>query len=190
MQTQPPSHLPILRRAAIGALVFIILLLVGLRTAHAAQLVPSIGISHTSDGTDNHPIYALALRGGLLPRIQSEFQVGYRTEEMDFAGNSFELRTVPVSLSLWASPTPMLYAGGGVGAYFQAVEYANNLYPASDKTQWGVHLGGGLRMPLSPMVGLDLNGRYVFLQEQATSLGSGSFDPSFWTVSAGLAIGF
>lgn len=133
---------------------------------------------------------ALAFRTGLLPRTQAEFQVGHRSETMEFAGESFELRTIPVTTSLWVSPVPMLYAGGGAGAYLQAVEYQNNLYPASNETQFGVHLGGGFRFSMTPMVGLDLQGRYVFLEEQATALSSGDFDPSFWTVSAGVAIGF
>ena len=99
-------------------------------------------------------------------------------------------KTVPVTLSLWASPVPMLYAGGGVGAYLQAIEYDNKVYPASNDTQFGAHLGGGLRFSPAPIVGVDLQGRYVFLKEKSTELASGKFDPSFWALSAGLVIGF
>ena len=76
-----------------------------------------------------------------------------------------------------------------MGADLQTVEYQGNVFPTSNTTQFGAHLGAGMHFPLVPMVGLDLQGRYVFLKNQATALPSGSFNPSFWTLSAGLAIG-
>ncbi|TMQ69759.1 MAG: hypothetical protein E6K80_10675 [Candidatus Eisenbacteria bacterium] len=166
------------------------LALVSARAAHALQIVPSVGISQATDGGENRSMVALAIRNSFLPRTQLEIQAGYRSEKKDFSGQSFDLKTVPVTLSLWASPVPMLYAGGGVGAYFQGIEYDGNLYPASNETQYGVHLGGGLHFPLAPMAGLDLQGRYVMLGDKSTALASGKFDPSFWTLSAGVAIGF
>jgi hypothetical protein len=179
-----------LRRTAIGALAIALLGLAGVPAAHAVELVPSIGLSQATDGGDNRMMVAVAFRKGLLPRLQTEFQVAHRSEEFSFAGETLTMRTIPVTASVWASPVPMLYAGGGIGAYFQAIEYDNNLYPASNEAQFGAHLGGGLRFPMTPLVGLDLQGRYVFLDPQSTELASGDFDPSFWTVSAGLAIGF
>lgn len=161
----------------------------GARDAHAIQIVPSIGISQSPDG-ESRTMMAVALRNGFLPRTQIEFQGGYRSEEMQFAGESFEMKTVPLTLSVWASPVPMVYAGGGVGAYLQAIEYENSFYPASNETQFGAHLGGGLRFSLVPMVGLDLQGRYVFLGETSTEIPTSDVDPSFWSLSAGVAIGF
>lgn len=180
----------VLRPLAVASLVLGLFLLTVPRSAHALQIVPSIGISQATDGGDNRAMLALALRQGMLPRTQLEFQVAHRSETFESAGESFTLRTVPVTLSVWASPVPMLYAGGGVGAYLQGVEYGNNIYPATNDTQFGAHLGGGFRFSLVPMVGLDLQGRYVFLEEKTSSLASGDFDPSFWTVSAGVVIGF
>jgi len=176
--------------AAFASILLALTSLGGLRTAQAAQIVPSIGISQTPDGGDNHMMMAVALRNGLLPRTQAEIQVGYRSEKYEFGGESFDLRTIPVTLSVWASPVPMLYAGGGIGTYFQAVEYQDNLYPASNENEFGAHLGGGLRFSMTPMVGVDLQGRYVFMGEKSTELASGNFDPSFWMLSAGVAIGF
>jgi hypothetical protein len=51
-------------------------------------------------------------------------------------------------------------------------------------------LGGGLRVPLVPRVGLDLNGRYVFLGDIDQKLSTERMDPDFWTTSLGLAIRF
>lgn len=189
MQTQPRASMPLIQRAAIGVLVFLLLLLAGLRSANAAEIVPSIGVSHMNDGEDNKVFVALGLRSGLVPRVETEINVGYRREQSE--NRLFEMSTIPVTLSLWVSPVPLLYAGGGAGAYFQAIRYDNSvLFPNESETQWGAHVGGGLRFPLAPMARLDLGGRYVFLEDRANQLGSGSFDPSFWTASAGLAIGF
>lgn len=182
-----------IRRALPGALVLAVFLATGLRTAHAVQIVPSLGLTQNVDGGDSRLTMALALRQSLVPRVQAEIQVGHRSEEFAFMGESFTMRTIPVTASLWASPVPMLYAGGGVGAYMQALEYGNNLVPNTNETQFGAHLGGGLRFPLAPMAGLDLHGRYVFLGElgdESAQLASGNFDPSFWSVSAGLVLGF
>lgn len=181
----------LIRRAVPGALLLALFLSTGLRTAHAVQIVPSIGLSQVADGGDSRMTLALALRQSILPKVQAELQVAHRSEELSFLGQTMTMRTIPVTTSLWVSPVPMLYAGGGVGIYAQAVEYGNNLYPASNDTQFGVHLGGGMRYPLTPMVGLDLQGRYVFLGEESSQLSSGgNFDPSFWSVSAGVALGF
>jgi hypothetical protein len=167
-----------------------LLALTGARAAHAIQIVPSIGISQSTDGGNNRTMMAVALRQGLVPRTQMELQAGYRSEKMSFAGQDFEMKTVPLTLSLWASPMPMFYVGGGVGAYLQGIEYQGNVFPASNETQFGTHVGGGVRVPLVPMVGLDLQGRYVFLGEKSTESTSGKFDPSFWTLSAGVSVGF
>src|SRR5262245_59525288 len=180
----------LLKRASLGSLVSAGLLLATLGAAQAAQIVGSIGISQAPAGGSNQMMYAIALRNSFLPKTQADIQVGYRSETREIAGQSFDLRTTPVTLSLWANPVPMFYAGGGVGLYVQSVKYAGNIYPASNDTNFGAHLGGGMRFSMTPMVGVDVQGRYVFLKDQATALASGNFNPSFWTLSAGLAIGF
>jgi hypothetical protein len=184
------SYRSLLKHALIGSWMCASLLLVTAGAAHAVQIMPSIGISQSQDGGNNEVMYGLALRNGLLPRTQAELQVGYRKETYDVSGQSFDLNTTPVTVSLWASPVPMLYAGGGVGAYIQSIKYGNNVYPASNDTQFGAHLGGGFRFSMTPMVGFDLQGRYVFMKDRAEQLSSGNFNPSFWTLQAGLAVGF
>jgi len=178
-----------IRFAGLGALALALFLSTGLRTAHAVQIVPSVGLTQSVDGAGSQMTLALALRQSIVPRVQMELQVAHRSESFDFAGQSFKMRTIPVTASVWVSPVPMLYAGGGVGAYPEMVEYGNNLFPTSNQTKFGAHLGAGTRFSLTPLVGLDLQGRYVFLGQQASQLQSGSFDPSFWSVSAGLVLG-
>ncbi len=57
-------------------------------------------------------------------------------------------------------------------------------------TQFGVHVGGGLRVPIAPAAALDLGGRYVMMRKQESPLVPRRFDPDFWSTSLGLAIGF
>lgn len=179
-----------LSRAALGPLALALLVCVMPHTARATEIVPSVGISKAADGGDNQTMLGLALRTGVLPRMKAELAVSHRSDKLEFAGQSVDVRTIPITASLWFSPVPMFYAGGGVGTYMQAVEYQGGLYPTSNDTNFGVHVGGGMRFPLAPIAALDLQGRYVFLGQQKTALANGEFDPSFWQLSAGLAIGF
>jgi opacity protein-like surface antigen len=179
-----------LSRVALGPMVVALLACALPHDGHATEIVPSVGISKAADGGDNQMMLGLALRTGFLPRTKAEIAVSHRSESFEFAGESVDVRTIPITASLWFSPVPMLYAGGGVGTYMQAVEYSGGLYPTSNDTNFGVHMGAGLRFPLAPVAALDIQGRYVFLDEQKTELASGTFDPSFWQLSAGVAIGF
>jgi len=47
-----------------------------------------------------------------------------------------------------------------------------------------------VRVPLVPHANLDLNGRYVFMQDQESHLIPEKFNPDFWSLTAGVAIGF
>ena len=64
--------------------------------------------------------------------------------------------------------------------------------PIEDETQqkFGVHVGGGLGVPLGPSLAIDLNGRYVFLEKEESALPPAEFDPDFWSTTLGLAFRF
>ena len=71
----------------------------------------------------------------------------------------------PVTASLWLSPHPMLYAGGG-GWYRTTYDLKDKtLFKGITKDRIGLHPGGGVAVPLTPALGLELNGRYVFMQK-------------------------
>ena len=97
----------------------------------------------------------------------------------------------PVTTSLWLTPVPMVYAGGGVGWYRTSYDYRSTL-PFADVTtnRLGLHLGGGLAIPVAPSIDLDLNGRYIFMQQQNNLQFPTQFDPDFWSTSVGLAFKF
>jgi hypothetical protein len=178
-----------LDRCLIGAALLMAMVLLGVQLAHAAEIIPSIGITKSVDGDDDAKVFGgLAMRGNLAPFLKSEIGVGYRSENV--AGDDLKVRMWPVTASLWLTPVPTLYAGGGVGWYHTTLDYASSL-PFEDETsqKFGVHLGGGLNIPFGPAA-LDLNGRYVFLDKEQSQLPPNEFDPDFWTTSLGLAIRF
>jgi hypothetical protein len=181
----------VLDRALIGALLFIAMVLVGVQITHAGEIVPSIGITRAVDSDNDEAKISggLALRGNLGPFFMTEVGAMYRSEER--FGGDLKIRQWPISGSLWATPLPAIYAGGGVGWYQTTFDYDSSL-PLSDETtqEFGVHLGGGLKVPLAPMLGLDLSGRYVFLGDVENKISTQKLDADFWTTQLGLAIKF
>ena len=161
--------------------------------AMASEIIPAVGIARAIDGDDKTRTYgSLALRGSLLPFLKSELGVAYHQESR--FDDRLKIRSWPVTASLWLQPLPSLYAGGGVGWYQTTFDYAQDKIPTpikdETKSEFGVHLGGGMRVPLAPSASLDINGRYVMLEKQTTPLIPEKFNPDFWTTSVGLAFGF
>ena len=160
--------------------------------ARAVEVIPAIGLTRAVGGEGQARLYgSLALRGDVLPLLQTEVAVAYR-EESRF-NDQLKLRMWPVTASLWFKPVPAIYAGAGVGWYQVTYDWSSSLAPAiqdETKQQLGVHVGGGLRMPLAPAATLDLGGRYVMMREQDARLVPEKFDPDFWTTSIGLAVRF
>jgi hypothetical protein len=190
METKEERKIPdLLYRVAVGALIFFVALLVGISAAHAMEIVPSAGITKSADGDASQTTYGLAVRGSLLPMFKHETSIAYRSEEV-FAG-IVKSTTVPLTESVWFQPIPFLYAGGGMGIYFNTLTYQDvTPIPNTSSQKFGFHVGGGVNFPLVPMISLDLQTRYVFMNKQPTSVAQGSFDPDFWSTSAGIAIHF
>jgi len=179
-----------LDRALIGALLLLAVLLFAAQAARAGEIIPSVGLTHAVEGSDESKVSGgLALRGKMLPFLKAEIGASYR-EETRFDGD-LHVRQWPVTGSLWLNPVPMLYGGGGVGWYQTSFDYADRTgLPSSTHTDFGIHLGGGLEVPIAPMAAVDLHGRYVMLQDQESHLIPEKFNPDFWTTSVGLAIKF
>lgn len=183
--------LSLLDRALIGALLLLALVLLGVNAARAdGQIVPSVGLTRAVDGDNDAQISGgLAVRGTILPLLMGEIGASYRNDE--FFGGDLDVRQWPVTASLYLTPVPAVYAGGGVGWYHTTFDYAEETgIPNSTEEEFGVHLGGGLQIPVAPMAAVDLSGRYVFMQDQESQLIPETFDPDFWQTSIGLAIKF
>ena len=174
-----------------GTLLLAILVPACAGTSRAMQFIPALGLSKSTDSNAGEAKLSgsVALRAPLFPFLSAEGGISYRQES--FANDDFTVRTWPVTASLWVTPVPMLYAGGGIGWYRTTYDYRSSL-PYTDWTtdQLGVHLGGGLAMPLTPRLGMDLNMRYVFMQQDNSLQFPTTFDPDFWSTTLGLAIKF
>jgi Outer membrane protein beta-barrel domain len=189
--TRRIARWPLTKRIAVGALVLLTLIAVGIGIASAAEIIPSVGITRPVDDnvTSDAKIYGgLAVRGALLPFLKGEIGAAYRSESR-LDGN-LKVRQWPITTSLWLAPAPWLYAGGGVGWYQTTYDF-NSALPFQDDTQqqFGVHVGGGVEVPVAPAAALDLNGRYVFIRNQENPIPQ-DFNPNFWTTTLGLAIKF
>lgn len=158
--------------------------------AAASEIVPSVGLTRAADNDGDAEVFgSLAFRHRLAPVLLSEIDVSYRSE--DYFDDMLHVRMWPVTASLYLSPVPSLYAGAGVGWYNVTLDYEDDLLFEDDTSQeFGVHVGGGLQVPLAPSAAVDLNGRYVFMQEQESPLVPDTFDPDFWATRLGVAFKF
>jgi len=178
-------------RALIGAGLLLAMLIASVQLARATEIIPSVGMTRAVDTGDNNTEISggLALRGDMTPFLMAEIGGSYRSEER--SGGDLHLKQWPITASLWLKPMPMLYAGGGVGWYYTTLDYSKaSSFSDETSSEFGVHLGGGLRVPIAPIASLDLNGRYVFLGELDQKLSTEKLDPDFWTTTLGLAIKF
>jgi len=183
--------LQLARRVLFGASLLALLVVAGIGVGNAGEIMPSIGVTRARNDSDaDAKVYGgLAVRGHLAPFLMSEIGVAYRRESR--LDDALEVRMWPVTASLWFTPLLSLYAGGGVGWYHTTFDY-DDVLPIEDEThqKFGMHLGGGFEVPLAPVVALDLNGRYVFLEKENGGLPPREFDPDFWSTTLGLAIRF
>lgn len=179
---------------SVRALVAAAILLTGtalvVTRAQSGEIIPSLAMTKAVDSNDNTRMsYGLALRAPMAPFLDAEIGVGYRKDEI--TAGLVERTQWPVTGSLWLKPTPMLYVGGGAGWYNTTLHYPNTLISNETTQDFGVHLGGGLSIPMVPNVAtLDLNGRYVWLGDQTSQLPPQTFKADFWTTSLGVGFHF
>ncbi len=157
--------------------------------SYATEIIPSYGITKSKDSDQVKGMFGLALRATLVrDLLQTEIAGGYRTESR--SNGALDVRQWPITASLLLAPRDLFYVGAGVGWYNTTYDYKSELIEDETTQDFGVHLGGGLKIPLSHRVGADLGGRYVMLQDQESRLIPEKFNPSFWTLQAGLALKF
>ena len=181
----------LLDRVVIGILVLLAMLLAGLQAARAAEIVPSVGVTHATNGDGGYKTFAgLALRGSVLPLVKAELGLAYRNDP--YMNGDLHVKMWPVTTSLWLAPLPMFYFGGGVGLYHTTYDYRDGLgLQDNTSSEFGTHLGGGLNFPVVPAIAsIELSGRYIHLREKGTLLAPGSIKQSFISTSLGVAIKF
>ena len=156
----------------------------------ATEIIPSVGLSRNVDSDDAKTNVGLALRASAIPSVVDvELKGQYRKE--DLSGGAITEKQWPISASLWLTPLRVMYAGAGVGWYHTTLDYNGPASPPDDTFQkFGVHAGGGFRVPFGSALALDLNGRYVWMEDQETASIPQKFNPDFWDMSLGLAFRF
>jgi opacity protein-like surface antigen len=156
----------------------------------AVELIPFLGATKsTADNAPDAQGYGgLALRFPLLPFLKAEGAISYRQDS--FGNGDLKVRQWPVTASLWLAPMPWLYAGGGLGWYRTTLDFSDaTQIEDSTNMKSAVHLGGGVELPLATRFGLDFNGRYIFMQKDNNNVQvPTTFDPGFYSLSAGLVI--
>ena len=191
MDSANRSVMRFMDRVLIAALLLLAMLLIGIGAARAAEIVPSVGMARATSGDGDLKTFAgLALRGSVAPMLKSEIGVAYRNEP--YFNGDLNVRMWPVTASLWLSPLPTLYFGGGAGWYHTTYDYKESLGLQDQTSQeFGTHLGGGLTIPVVPTVAsLDLGGRYVKMREKDSPISPGGIKQSFWSTTLGVAIKF
>jgi len=181
---------------SLGVLMIAVLASTGAVRAQAMdgspQLIPSLGLTKATDSNAGNAqgFGGLALRFPLISYLEAEGGIAYRQDS--YSSGALKVRQWPVTGSLWLAPVSSIYFGGGVGWYHTTLDYSGPLHIAnstSDKA--GVHIGGGIDVPVAPKLSLDLNGRYIFMTKDKASFDvPTTFNPDFWTTSLGLAISF
>jgi len=125
---------------------------------------PNAGWSYTSDSEISAPIFGGAARVHLLDFISAELAVSYRSEDVEGGGT---IDTVPIQVSGMLHIVPAVHATLGVGWYevdanLDAVGMTLGSFD-DQASDFGLHLGGGVDVPLSTRLLLNLEARYVFL---------------------------
>jgi len=151
------------------------------------SLGPHFGWAQTTTNGTNTALVGAATRVALAQRLGAELSVDWRTDDLE----SGEIRTIPVQVSglLYILPAVHLTAGVGwyhVDASFDAV--TDRLLRFDDST-WdsGLHVGGGVEIPLGSRSKLTAEARYVFLGYQLEDAGEVlEVDADFFDVIAGL----
>jgi len=179
-------------RLLTGTCALAILLSASAGWVNAGEIIPSIGITKSTDENAGDAKFSggVAFRAPIVPFLKAEVGVSYR--QQTYFSDDLTVQQWPITGSLWLTPFPVVYAGGGIGYYQTTHKYSGALSFIEDRTdqQFGVHLGGGLDMPLAPRLGLDISGRYIFMEQKQSELPPNEFNPDFWTTSVGLAIKF
>lgn len=114
-----------------------------------------------------------------------------------FADGSVEVTQYPVQATALLYPFPegplRVYVLAGAGAYFTRFRFQEELEGVGDKTErvWGIHAGAGAELFSGDVFSLDVDLRYIFLDESGGVSGArfSEFDDDemdFWQITVAL----
>jgi hypothetical protein len=172
-----------------AALLAAAMFLAGSGAARGAEIIPSLNLTRLEGSEGVRASAGLALRTPLVRRLL-DVEVGATYRYDDYEYGAVRVHDWPVTASVWLRPQRNLYVGGGVGWYHTTVENRDHLYADETTQRVGVHVGGGVLLPLSRRCALDFGGRYVFLERDRLELVPTEFDGDSWTTTVGVAVRF
>jgi hypothetical protein len=181
-----------LRASALTAMGLILLVSVQVPEARADfsdwSLGPHVGWVRETETDENGFTLGVATRLKLMEILAGELAVDWRTQDIE-AG---EVKTIPVQLSGLIYVVPDLFHGTvGVGWYQVDASLegvGDTISDFDDSTSdFGMHLGAGLEIPIASRTSLTAEGRYVWLGYELEEAGEAiQVDGDFLNVMAGL----
>lgn len=94
-----------------------------------------------------------------------------------------DIDTSPLTFGLMAYPLPWVYAIGGLGLYDDSIgdPGPESFFDEDDDVGW--QLGGGVEIPVLPIVSVTGDVRWTFLDREVNEFGGLSLDDSNWVAA-------
>ena len=155
---------------------------------------PRIGYYKAPDAEDGAMFIGLQTRSrgeifGFELAAEYRGEQGYSTTDGDLT-----IKQIPITASLLMH-VPLAsnfqpYGLAGLGAYYTIYDYDEDFLSPNDDAEFniGYHLGFGLDLPLNESAGLNVDYRYLFLDDQGDDLNDTEFSGNVLT--AGLTFYF
>lgn len=138
------------------------------------MLGPRLGYYQAQEADNGSFLFGLQLRSHLNEYFGVELAATYRTNsEFTIGGNSLKTGLVPITASalvyLPISPYVKPYGVAGLGAYYKFYDtegWATDEF--KDEFTFGYHLGAGVEIPLNEGMAIDVDYRYIFLDQEGS----------------------
>ncbi|MCA9752624.1 MAG: porin family protein [Gemmatimonadetes bacterium] len=174
-----------------------LVLLVASTAAFADDLPPArwsvgghVGWTHVPDSETNSLSLGASTRVRPISPLGAELTVDWRNDDLE----NGEIQTVPVTLSGLLYIFPNLHGTVGVGWYHTkaTLDEIGGTVVDFDDSRWdaGLHVGGGIDIPLGPSATLTADAKYVFLGYELQNIADTiEVDADFVNVTVGLQLG-
>ena len=140
-----------LEAAQVPALSLAVLALAGLELGDFAATLSSLGAPDRADEPDL--LAGVPLHGLVVPLFPATIR-GSKESALGEAAS----QTTPVKASLWLAPVTTLGGGAGLGWCEMTDVEEPGPSGVDQRREFRVRLAGGMVMPLTPSIGLDLRG--------------------------------
>jgi len=165
----------------------LIVLMIAQMNAQSIIFGPQLGYYKGQDADNGTYTGGAVMRLKLMSVLSVEASINNRQER--YANGALTVRSWPILITGLIYPYPIVYGAMGFGWYNATLHYDQSMLPlfTNETTQKvGWHFGGGLELPLSSILTLIGDFRYVFLNYDIKAIpGSGDLKSNFTVVSVG-----